>query len=122
MKKIVVLVAIVLGMVSGYGMSVMAVSTEDRQISREEYFMAEQAYVDEVRQILLEKGCKNAGITLTYITDMEGQREYALTLHHRKIRQMDAEEWTLLQARIVEAGDIFFTDSKIKMVKILSDI
>lgn len=121
MKKVVACMSIILILALGFGMSVMAFSSEDGRTCRE-YGMVEKAYVEEVRQILLEKGCKDAGITLTYITDGEGNRDYTITLHHRKIKKMKDNEWSILQARIKETGEKFFIDSKVEMVKILSDI
>ena len=74
MKKVVVLVGMVLVMALGIGMSVMASSkeVEGTVISAEDYAVLEQECMQEVKNILLEKGCKNAGITLTYVADMEG--------------------------------------------------
>ena len=90
--------------------------------STKQYVDMEEEYVKEARMILLEKGCKNAGITLTYITDREGQREYSVTVHHRKLTRMNVTEWNLLQARVREAGQSFLSGNGKIMVKILSDI
>ena len=121
MKRVVIFLGIILGLAFGFGISAKAVS-EKEFMSKEEYCRLEEAYVEEVRLILLEKGCKNAGVTLTYITDAEGTREYALTIHHRKLEEMKEQEWKLLQARMQETGEYFLGSNGSLMVKILSDI
>ena len=102
MKKVMMLFLIVAVLVLGVGMSVMAASKEEgnNPISREEYMVLEKECVQEVKQILLEKGCKNAGVTLTYVTDELGNREYTVCIHHEKLEQMKEEEYGLLEERI----------------------
>lgn len=120
MRRIVVFLGMVLILVLGVGRSVMAFSLEEKAYSREEYRRMETEYIEKIRLVLLEKGCKNAGITLTYVTDKEEKREYTVTVHHRKLENMEQQEWELLQARIRECGVEMFTEP-IAMVKILSD-
>jgi len=122
MRKMLLFVGMILVLVLGFGMSALAVSTEGKLPGREEYQQMEAQYTESIRGILLEKGCKNAGITLTYIVDSEGKREYTVTIHHRKLEKMTREEWILLQARIQEAGMDILLNCDIHMVKILSDI
>ena len=121
MKRVVMFFAIILSLTLGFGISAKAVS-EKESVSQEEYCLARMAFEEEVRDILLEKGCKNAGVTVTYITDGEGQREYCVTMHHRKLTLMSDMEWKLLQARVKEAGKNFLSENGEFMVKILSDI
>ena len=119
MKKVVVLVGMVLVMALGIGMSVMASSkeVEGTVISAEDYAVLEQECMQEVKNILLEKGCKNAGITLTYVADMEGNREYTVSVHHKNLDIMDAEEYGILQARIKEAvRDILLGNANFKKI------
>lgn len=119
MKKVMMLIAAVMIMVLGIGMSVMAASKEDGKdaISNEEYRVLEQECLQEVKQILLEKGCKNAGVTLTYVTDMDGNREYTVCVHHEKLNIMEADEYGLLQARIMQSvRNILFAKSNFKKI------
>lgn len=122
MRKIIVITGMILILALGFGMSALAVSTEERVPNAEEYRNMEAEYIEKIRYILLEKGCKNAGITVTYIVDNEARREYTVTIHHRKLEKMTTEEWALLQARIQETGMGILLNSDIHMVKILSDI
>lgn len=121
MRKMVLLLGTIMMLALGFGMSVMAFSTGEKDFSKEEYREMEAEYLEEARQILLEKGCKNAGITLTYIVDQEDNRKYTVSVHHRKFEEFNQEARVLLQARMKEAGELFL-DGKIHMVKILSDI
>ncbi len=107
MKKAGLLLAAVLILVLGIGMTAKASSFKggNIQISREQYRIMEEEYLEEVREILLEKGCKNAGITLTYITDIDGNREYVVTVHHAKLEKMENQELILLQARMQESAE-----------------
>ena len=102
MKKMAMFLVVVMVLVMGLGMSVMASSEKETfyQISNEEYKELEQECLYDVKQILLEKGCKNAGVTLTYVTCEDGSREYTVSVHHEKLETMDVEEYGILQARI----------------------
>ena len=101
MKKVVIITAVVF-FVLGISMTAKASSKEEFRIDQEQYGMIENEYLEEVRDILLEKGCKNAGVTLRYITDMEENRSYMVTIHHARLEDMEEWELALLEARIVE--------------------
>ena len=119
MKKVTLLVVVIVVLVMGIGMTAKAASLKEKtnHISREQYHMMEEEYVDEVRMILLEKGCKNAGVSLTYISDAEGNREYTVTVHHTKLEKMDRQEMTLLQARMQEAAqEILWSEVTLKQL------
>lgn len=105
MKRAMLFGVIVIIMVLGMGISVRANFEKGFKMNSKERQLLENEYLGEVRQILLEKGCKNAGVTLTYVTDAEGNRSYVVSVHHIKIKRMNAQEVTLLQARIREAAD-----------------
>ena len=118
MKKIVVLLTMVTVLVLGIGMTVKAApSKDDYKISKEQYHVMEEEYLETVRDILLEKGCKNAGITLTYITDAEENRSYTVKIHHAKLERMEEQELTLLEARIQESGEkVLFAAVELKQL------
>ena len=119
MKKAGFLVVTILILVLGISMTVKAASqrTEDITFSKEQYRMMEEEYLEEVRDILLEKGCKNAGITLTYVTDEIGNRKYTVTAHHTKLEKMDAQQLLLLQARIQESAErMLFAEVELKQL------
>ena len=52
----------------------------------------EKETVKEVRNILGSQGYINSGVTLTRITEAEGQVEYVLNIHHERLYQIDNEE------------------------------
>ena len=105
MRRVVMFVVVVMVLAMGIGMSVMASSEKEMSyvISNEEYKAMEQECLQEVKMILLEKGCKDAGVTLTYVTMEGGSREYTVCVHHAKLDVMESEEYGLLQARIKDA-------------------
>ena len=118
MRKIMMLMVAVVIMVMGIGMTVMAASKqEENVISEEEYAALEKECLQEVKQILLEKGCKNAGVSITYITDEVGNREYTVAVHHAKLESMEGEEYSLLKARIEEtAKEMLMTKTDVKKI------
>ena len=105
MRRVVMFIVVVMVLAMGIGMSVMASSEKEMSyvISNEEYKAMEQECLQEVKMILLEKGCKDAGVTLTYVTMEDGSREYTVCVHHAKLDVMESEEYGLLQARIKDA-------------------
>lgn len=118
MKKMGLLVIAVLTLVWGISMTAKAASfKEDIGFSSEEYGMMEEEYVNEIRLILLEKGCKNAGITLTYVTDAEGNRNYTVALHHNRLDKMKVQEKVLLESRLQECAEkILFAEVSLKQL------
>ena len=119
MKRAGFLVAAVLILALGIGMTAKAASQRAENItySKEQYCMMEEEYLEEVRDILLEKGCKNAGVTLTYITDNAGSRRYIVTVHHAKLKKIDTQQWTLLQAKIQESAErMLFAEVELKQL------
>ena len=113
MKKAILFMTAVLILVFGIGMTAKAASLKDGKqgISGEQYQIMEEEYLKEVRLILLEKGCKNAGVTLTYVKDVEENREYTIAVHHSGLDKMEEQEIILLEARLQEsANKILMTD------------
>ena len=107
MKKMGLLIIAVFVLVFGIGMTAKAASFQEeaKGLYQEQYGMMEEEYVREARLILLEKGCKNAGVTLTYVTDIEGNRKYTVTLHHSRLNKMKAQELALLHSRLQESAE-----------------
>ena len=118
MKKMVLLLTAVVVLVLGIGMTVKAASSKEIiKISKGQYRKMEEEYVEEVRDILLEKGCKNAGVTLTYVTDAEENRSYKVTVHHPRLEQMGTQELGLLEARLQECAEIMlFAEVELKQL------
>lgn len=49
------------------------------------YRELEKEYVRNVKSILCKNGYDNAGVMLTKTIDADGQREYVVSIHHRKL-------------------------------------
>lgn len=117
MRKIVLLTVTVMILMLGINMTAKAVSAKEKTISRKQYRILEEEYKNEVRMILLEKGCKNAGIMLTYIEDAEGTRDYTVTLCHAKLDKMGEKDMLLLKARLQESGqEILMSNVALKRI------
>ena len=75
--------------------SAKVVSSREKLAQQEldRYFcQMEKETVKEVRNILGSQGYINSGVTLTRITEAEGQVEYVLNIHHERLYQIDDEE------------------------------
>ena len=119
MKKMGLLLTVVLVLAFTISMTAKAASFKEnrREVSDKQYRVMEEEFLSAARMILLEKGCKNAGVTLTYVTDMDGNREYTVCVHHEKLSIMEADEYGILQARIMQSvKDILFAESILKKI------
>lgn len=59
----------------------------------EKYYQTlEKEYVSEIRAYLNEQGFVNSGVTLTRVVDEQGNRDYQVTLHHKYLEKLSAEE------------------------------
>lgn len=67
----------------------------------ENYFREkEQEMVREVREYLNQSGYENSGVTLNRVLETDGSRAYTLTVHHRRIDNLDEECRENLQAQL----------------------
>lgn len=107
MKKIGVLIIAVSVLMFGISITAKAASSKgnESEISAKQYAVMEEQYMHEARMILLEKGCKNAGITLTYIIDVQGNREYTVAVHHTRLEKLSNQEMSLMTSRLQESGE-----------------
>lgn len=61
------------------------------------YAQAEADYRNRIKQVLIEAGCYNSGITMTRTVSLEGRREYKVSIHNRKLYKMSScEYWKVL--------------------------
>lgn len=61
--------------------------------AEEQYYrVAEREYVQEVRKLLEEKGYCNCGITMNRVIEENGTRRYTVTIHHRRIENLNDEQ------------------------------
>lgn len=71
------------------------------------YRERERQLVEEARAYLGQQGYADSGVMLTRVVDMDGSREYTLSIHHRRITALGEEEQEQLAAGLQE---ITFTD------------
>lgn len=62
------------------------------RVNEQYYIGMEQAYVEEVRQLLSEAGLTDAGVMLTHVREEDGTRIYKLSVHHRNYPCLNREE------------------------------
>lgn len=85
-------------------MSVNATKDKRLQHKSEYYEQMEDDYVKVLRDALSDKGYCNAGITMTKIFYENGNREYTVKLHHKRMERLDVDEQQMLLAELSEIG------------------
>ncbi|MDD3206714.1 MAG: hypothetical protein PHS74_13445 [Lachnospiraceae bacterium] len=60
----------------------------------------EKDYVQEVRELLENEDMSNSGITMTKVIYPDGQMQYELTIHNRKIDKMSEHGKQQLQGKL----------------------
>lgn len=73
------------------------------EAQRVENRVQEQQLLTDVRQYLKNNGYTNSGVTLTYVTDADGDPEYTFTIHHKRINDMSEEEREAFSAELMQA-------------------
>lgn len=70
----------------------MAVLSQNREAVRQQkeyYKVLEQEYVKRMSEFLEEQGYANSGITMNRVIEEDGTLQYTVTIHHRRIEQLD---------------------------------
>lgn len=70
----------------------MAVLSQSRDAAREQkeyYKVLEQEYVKRMRDFLEEQGYTDSGVTMNRVIEEDGTLRYIVTIHHRRIKQLD---------------------------------
>lgn len=88
----IVAAALVLFIFSMMTMTVNA--TEDKKLQHQNayYEEMEDAYLDSLKGALTGKGYRNAGITMTKIFYENGEREYTVKIHHKRMEELSPKE------------------------------
>ncbi len=95
--SVLVLIAITVFCISGTVYS----SEKVERREREKYYRELEAeYVKEIRFFLNEEGYLNSGVTMTKVIDEEENRSYTVTIHHRRIGNLQQEEQEQLQEEL----------------------
>lgn len=93
-------------------MSVNAAKQKKLQHQNAYYEEMEDSYMAALRSELTAKGYRNAGITMTKIFYENGQREYTVKIHHKRMEKLSAEEQEELLA---ELEGISFADKECRI-------
>lgn len=98
------MLTILLILVIIFGVKGTVMSMENRQCAGRNYYDAalEEEYVDRMKQLLTGEGYRNCGVTMRRITYGDGNREYILQIHHRKLGRLSEQEKTALERRLSE--------------------
>lgn len=94
--------------------TVLSQSREAAREQKEYYKMLEHEYVKEIQTFLEDQGYAASGVTMNRIIDENGSIEYRVTIHHRRILDLDMEhrEELLTQCRDikfpVEGCNVFY--------------
>lgn len=72
--------------------TVIGQNKSDARAEEQYYHTAEQKYIQEIRDLLKEKGYSNSGITMNRVIEEDGTREYTVLIHHRRISRLSNEE------------------------------
>ena len=99
----VVTVVLILIIVLCVGGTARSESRDEAQ--RVENRVQEQQLLTDERQSLKNNGYTNSGVTLTYVTDADGDPEYTFTIHHKRINDMSEEERETFSAELMQACD-----------------
>lgn len=99
-----VLILFIFSMVT---MTVNATEGKKLQHKNAYYEELEDDYVEVLRDTLLSKGYRNAGITMTKVFNEDGSREYTVKLHHKRMSNLSevAREELLMELSQVEFAD-----------------
>jgi len=95
-------------------MTITVNATESKRLQHVDsyYEEIEDEYIKVLRDELTNKGYRNAGITMTKIFFENGEREYTVKLHHKRMDNLtDLEKEELLE----QLSEIAFADSECKV-------
>lgn len=92
--------------------TVMSQSRADHKRERQYYSAMEKEYYRDMKELLAGKGYADSGITIRWVSGEEGERNYTVMIHHRKITQlndMGKEELRqeLMETEFKDAGCTF---------------
>lgn len=68
--------------------------------AEEFYRERERRMLEDVGAFLNEQGYVNSGVALTRVVEEDGSRRYMLTVHHRRIEQMEAAQREALACQL----------------------
>ena len=109
----VLLVLIIVFCVKG---TVMSRENDERGRQNHYYAVLEREYLERTRLLLEEEGLRDCGVNFRWIADGNGNREYTILLHHRKLNRMSEQEKSALEDMLSE---IEFRDASCSFLYII---
>ena len=111
-------VLLILTIVFCIGSTVRSEGGDETQ--RIENHVKEQQLLTQVKQYLNENGCRNSGVTLTYVMDENGKCDYTFTIHHKRINGMSEEEREDFRAELSQVCAVS-GEAKVSFTYLLTD-
>lgn len=101
-----IVVTMMLVVISAFFVTATAASQSKGSICVDEeyYQVLEENYVRRIRCRLEEQGYRNSGVALTKTVETDGQRNYEVQLHHKKLYKLTEEEQEKLFLEIAGMG------------------
>ena len=81
--------------------TVMGMEKENVKVDAKFYRQMEQDYVSQVREYLNDEGYNNSGVALTKVYYEDGDREYTLNVHHKRIEKLTSAEREQLRQQLL---------------------
>lgn len=69
--------------------TVMGQSRADYRREKQYYSAMEKEFYADMKELLTQKGYINSGITIRWVLEETGERNYTVMIHHRRISQLD---------------------------------
>ena len=69
--------------------TVMGQSRTEHRREKQYYSALEKEYYADMKALLTRQGYVNSGITIRWVLEETGERNYTVMIHHRRITQLD---------------------------------
>ena len=60
------------------------------------YASSEEAYKQQIQQVLESYDCYNSGLTMTRVVSLDGEREYSILIYNSKLQKLDLHTYEKL--------------------------
>lgn len=82
--------------------TVMSQEKTNNRAEKKYYASMEKEYHNNMKHLLDEKGYLNSGITIRWIAEADGTRNYTVMIYHRKIDNLNEQEKEALIRELLE--------------------
>lgn len=109
MVFVVTTIALIMVILFCTSQTVMSQEKADMRSQKQYYAAMEQEYLAELKQLLADSGYNNSGVTIRWVSDETGNRNYTVMIHHKKISHLSIQEQEVLQEELMKTE---FVDEK----------